>query len=403
MRAFNECGWREYANNRQKYIEKEISSQKKEYILNVDEQEFVVYLTNKYRLEELTIDYEGEIVRDPRTSNQWVEDRTWGERYKRDLFTFTVCFPFVGSPELFRIQPTRWTMVSRDITIDASRKVASFTLEVWEKDPKKFHDSKRKAIHDSFTNLTNINSDVRGWNSRLSALVEGIFQRQKKKYLEENSFFEAINLKTTDTEDAIFSVPTVRKREIPKPQTPATKTFTSEPSLAGKVYQDILAVVSETGQKMERKPSLYQGKDEEALRDQFLFVLEDRYEGTSGTGETFNRQGKTDILLKYAADGSNIFVAECKKWGGRKVLFDAIDQLLGYLTWRDSKSALMLFVENQSFSQVLEVVADAVPAHPQCLKLAGRTGETRFSFEFSFPGDPDRLIFIEVIAFHFPK
>ena len=48
---------------------------------------------------------------------------------------------------------------------------------------------------------------------------------------------------------------------------------------------------------MEKKPALYKGKDEEGLRDQFIFVLETRYLSTTATGETFNRSGKTDILL----------------------------------------------------------------------------------------------------------
>ena len=63
---------------------------------------------------------------------------------------------------------------------------------------------------------------------------------------------------------------------------------------------------------MERKPSLYEGKDEEGLRDVFVAMLETRFEGITATGETFNHCGKTDILLKYAEDGTNLFIAECK-------------------------------------------------------------------------------------------
>jgi hypothetical protein len=108
---------------------------------------------------------------------------------------------------------------------------------------------------------------------------------------------------------------------------------------------------------MEKKPALYKDKDEEGLRDQFLFILETRYEGISATGETFNKKGKTDIILKYTADNTNLFVAECKFWKGASEFHQAIYQLFDrYLTWRDSKVALILFVQNRDFTKVLEIV-----------------------------------------------
>jgi hypothetical protein len=61
------------------------------------------------------------------------------------------------------------------------------------------------------------------------------------------------------------------------------------------------------------------------------------FEGQA-TGETFNFQGKTDILIR--AQGKNIFIAECKFWKGEKVFLETIDQLLSYLSWRDSKAAI---------------------------------------------------------------
>lgn len=55
----------------------------------------------------------------------------------------------------------------------------------------------------------------------------------------------------------------------------------------------------------ERLPSTYAGKDEETLRDHLILNLEPRFQiGT--TGETFNKSGKTDILMRH--EGKNIFV-----------------------------------------------------------------------------------------------
>jgi len=91
-------------------------------------------------------------------------------------------------------------------------------------------------------------------------------------------------------------------------------------------------------------PSTYSNKGEEDLRDHILLVLEPRFQG-SATGETFNKTGKTDILLRF--EGKNVFIAECKFWNGIKLFFETISQLLAYLTWRDSKAAVIIFVKTK--------------------------------------------------------
>ena len=49
----------------------------------------------------------------------------------------------------------------------------------------------------------------------------------------------------------------------------------------------------------------------------------------------FNNLGHTDIIVRE--DNANLFIAECKIWHGQKQFTDAIDQLFGYVTWRDTE------------------------------------------------------------------
>ena len=62
------------------------------------------------------------------------------------------------------------------------------------------------------------------------------------------------------------------------------------------------------------------------------------------TGETFNYGGKTDILIRY--QGNNIFIGECKFWKGPKSYLETIDQILRYVTWRDTKVAIFVFCKD---------------------------------------------------------
>lgn len=64
---------------------------------------------------------------------------------------------------------------------------------------------------------------------------------------------------------------------------------------------------------LERSPKAFDGMREEDLRMQFLVALNGQFEGKA-TGETFNYQGKTDILIRVEC--RNIFIAECKFWTG---------------------------------------------------------------------------------------
>ena len=111
-----------------------------------------------------------------------------------------------------------------------------------------------------------------------------------------------------------------------------------EPTLDLAEYEHILSVVSNMVVVMERSPRAFKDMGEEDLRQHFLVQLNGQYEGQA-TGETFNYEGKTDILIR--TDG-NIFIAECKFWSGSAALNDALDQLLSYTSWRDTKTALVV-------------------------------------------------------------
>ena len=152
-------------------------------------------------------------------------------------------------------------------------------------------------------------------------------------------------------------------------------------------------VIYDAGVAMERHPSVYSGKDEEALRDHFLTILSSHFHGT--TGETFNKKGKTDILIRQ--ENQNVFVAECKFWSGIKAFHKTIDQLLGYLTWRDSNAAIILFVRNTELTRVLEDIEKETSSHPCFVKNQGKKKDGWFIFEFHLPGEPGRSVQVAVL------
>jgi hypothetical protein len=115
-------------------------------------------------------------------------------------------------------------------------------------------------------------------------------------------------------------------------------------------YNNIIKCINNIGKNFEINPP---GKDlgEEQLRNIILNSLSGSIPNLSFTGETYNKNGKTDIMAKHGND--NIFIAECKIWNGKNVFLSAINQLFSYMTPRDNKCALIIFTRNVNFFDVI--------------------------------------------------
>jgi hypothetical protein len=154
------------------------------------------------------------------------------------------------------------------------------------------------------------------------------------------------------------------------------------------------------GKAMERSPRSYVGKHEEELRDHLLTMLDTHWEGQT-FAEAFRKKGKTDILIAW--QGEAIFVAECKWWGGPKAMADALDQLYGYSTWRDSRLALIFFVANRDFTTVVSKAREVMEERPEFQAWIPPTdapGEMRCRIRW--PHDPERQATLAVQLFHIP-
>jgi hypothetical protein len=154
-----------------------------------------------------------------------------------------------------------------------------------------------------------------------------------------------------------------------------------------------------TARMLERSPHAFKGMNEEHLRDQFLVPLNSHYEGQA-SGETFNFNGKTDIIIQ--AEGKAIFIAECKIWRGQKAFSEAIDQLLGYATWRDTKLSLIIFNRNKDLSNVIEKIPETVKVHSNFKRELQYADETGFRYVFAHRDDANRELILTILVFEVP-
>ena len=251
-----------------------------------------------------------------------------------------------------------------------------------------------------FKRLSRGVAQLQTYNHQLESSVKEALAARKKRLLDHQRLTAALNLPLKRRDGPpTYSVPMIRRKPHITMPTASLTPFKPEPALDDEEYQFILKIIRDMALVMERSPHTFARLQEEQIRDHFLMPLNARYEG-GATGETFNGDGKTDILIRH--EGQNVFIAECAMWQGDRYLSKKIDQLLGYKSWRDTKTAILLFSKNRDFSAVVAKIPDVMKAHPNFKKELARPDETEFRYLFHHRGDRNREFILTVLAFNVP-
>lgn len=400
MKLFETVHFSEFALGLRERVRAEVAAEPADRLLGMDEAEYLAYLESKYRLEPIRFHMDQKLasaqeVRIPARRFPPGFYVAEGESYPKQVITIHV--PFSGDEQLFRVRPSQWLMRTFEAGQTAG-KIAFDVIDFWAQG-----DHLKEAINSACTFLEqqagNLASDVGGWNGNLKSLVHQLVQAQKKECLQRKQALSAIGipLLSNGAVPATFAVPVQAKRiEVPKPSS-APGAFRPDPTMDEADFAKIVSILSDTGQAFERTPAVHTTQSEEGIRDHLLMVLSTHYKNASG--ETFRVRGKTDLLVPHE-DGA-LFVAEVKVWSGPKSFVGAIDQLLSYLTWRDSKAALIMLVRQSGFSEIVSQVPALAQGHARWSSVISEDGPTaRFVYRMSLPSDQSRKIRLAVLLFH---
>ena len=308
--------------------------------------------------------------------------------------------PFQGEAVFFKVRPSTFTTM---LPVAAIRD-NTLSLSVFGTDltPDETKSQFTRSLDEIKKYLTWIANDVKPLNDELGALAREAIESRRQKLLADQSLVASLGftLKRRDDAPTTYAAPEVRRRVVPELPKASTAPFEPEPALDMGNYEHILKVVFSMVQVMERSPNAFQNMKEEDIRNHFLVQLNGQYEGNA-TGETFNLSGKSDILIRV--QDRNIFIAECKFWGGPKTLLETIDQILNYTNWRDTKTAILLFNRNKDFSRILEAIPETVKSHPKCKRQREYASETGFRFTLGHRDDESRELLLTILAFDVPN
>lgn len=366
--------------------------------------ELAAELVERFRIDPLDLDWDAmtvstadariDVTHDPRRFIFADEGRVLvaGTR-----FTFHI--PFTGEADLFKLRPSTFSFSPpRGIVGQRELKL------VWEV-PADNREGLKRAVEAEVekvkTYVGHTNSDVGSWNGRLTALAKKHAELRRQKVIGDHELIATLGVPVRRREDAAptYAVAPVRREATRVTPASGRRAVAPEPVLPSEEYERILEICRGMATVLERSPKAFARANEEAIRDHFLVQLNGQYQG-GATGETFNYDGKTDILVRER--GRNVFVGECKFWVGPKKLSATVDQILSYLSWRDTKSAIFVFNRGRELTKVLGAVSPAISNHPSFIREIAYGEETDFRFVLCHRDDPERELTLTVLVFEVP-
>lgn len=400
---FSQVDWFSVERHQKAKLQEEVVNYDDNRLLNTAVDDLIQYFAEKYRIDVPEL-HRDRIVADQHEAQVDVShrfdyvSRRPGPNYVPGT-TVEITIPFTGEAEAFGIQPNTYTMNPPRATVRNNSIILEFTGIKMSAD--KVRSEVDSIIESIDSYLTNLRKSADSLNASLPGIARASIESRREKLLANQNLVSSLGfaLKENPNSPQTYTAPNVRRKLSPTPPIASSSPYRPEPSLSNQDYDHILAVIQNMAHVMERSPSAFACMDEEALRTHFLMQLNGHYEGQA-TGETFNYESKTDILIR--ADGKNIFIGECKFWGGPKKLTETLDQLLGYSSWRDTKVAVLIFNRNKDLSKVLDSTQATVSDHANCKRVIGPQSETSFRYVFSHRDDANREMTLTILLFDVP-
>lgn len=307
--------------------------------------------------------------------------------------------PFIG-PNLFGHRPNRYSLGPPRARIEGSNVVVSCSIpnDVLEKQRQPAIDELNREIDKIEEHLSWISNDLDKWEPQLRRAIESRVQKRRSDLLMmlDTASMLGVPIIRDDAVAKTLAVPVPRRRPAPRPQTgSAYESFTPEPSISEEDFEKIVTDIGSVLAGFERFPIAHANASEEHLRDQIVVSLNAIYGG--GSAESFSKKGKTDIYLPW--ENNAVFLAECKWWHGQKKFRDeALPQLLNrYIVWRDTHTAIVLFIKNKDVSAIISKATNSIREHPRFVKDASSISSFP-TFILHQDGDEDRWLKLALLT-----
>jgi hypothetical protein len=320
---------------------------------------------------------------------------------RAEQITVKVYVPFTGEAQLFQYSGRSAPVIELPIQVDANQLVIPMRVECHRiGDLPQRMGALLKRIREA--GLAPITEQLKFFNPDLKVrALQRIKERQTDLAGHEHRLGElrktgfAVRRRNDGTERLI--IPVKPKIIIVQPRPTVADP---DPELSLEDYDEILSVIQSMAKVYERSPSVFRAMNEEHLRTILLVGLNGIFKGQA-TGETFNGEGKNDILIREK--DNNIFIGECLFWNGTdKFRKKLTEQLFRYSTWRDSKLAAIVFNRKKDFTAVVQKMKEVAAGLESRVAELSYAGPSACRHRFRREDDPAKHFILTCLAFEVP-
>lgn len=401
---FNGHDWSSFIDSNRQSLGKEIDLINGDRLLNTSEDDLVKYFIEKYYFNvpiinefEISVDQNEidiDVSKDPTRS---FFERNQAFYVKGTQITFYI--PFIGEEIFFQVQPNRYSV--KKIQGSINNNCIVYSISNTDHNPEQVKREFEQYLNEVKQYLQTQRNESTQYNLSLEASILGHITARKVKLLKDKDMVSNLGykMKINPNSTITYGAPEIKRKKLQLPQA-SSNPFKNEPVLLNEDFENILTILENMTHVMERSPKAFKEINEESLRMHFLVQLNGHYEGNA-TGETFNFNGKTDIIIR--SQDKNIFIGECKFWKGKSQYLDTLSQIISYSSWRDTKVAVLIFNRNKNMSQVIENIKDITKVHPNYKREKDSNGESKFRYIFSQKDDSNREMEIAVLIFDVPE
>ncbi len=399
MRLFSEGGIHQYKDNLLMDVLREIEDLTEEELLNTDDSLKLIFIS-KFKIPQIIlhdiyrkdggykqIDVSGD-------SRFWISIiGEWNPVYRKARIV-NVHISFEGNHGLLGIQPSTYQMGSPKGEIKGNEIIMEFPFFPNTDSKESFGDDINKEIELLKKYVEWMNEDIEGFNKLLYNSIPQALSKRRGDLEKEKDIIEGIDIPEKEvTNQKIGFVKPINKINV----IIENLQNNEDPILENSIYEGITEHINSLGINLERCKSRVRSLDEESLRDTFFMALNSAYKGFVSS-EAFNRNGKTDILIRY--QDSNLYVSEFKIWGSHEYFSKGIDQLLNNMTWRDSKCSYVVFSKNSGFSRIIKKAKELISEHPDHIKFLKQISDSCLRFQFRNKTDTDKTLILTLHLFN---
>lgn len=367
-----------------------------QFLISTDEQ-LLEHLLPSFEVEPLVI-YEDRKTMDQVETEVDVND--YGRQLRIAGTKVSVFIPFTGDHQLWKLKPSSWRTTFPIATIQQGRGnvPGNVVIEMAESNhapQEKFKQSLESTLGDIRFYVDSQRNEVEGFNQKLPGLLNSAIADRRQRIEKHSGITNLLDIPLRKKDGTPDITPINVKKRIATQLPPAPKGgFKPEPGIKSEQYEEILQIIRHQCKTWESTPGTYQKLEEEELRDIINSQLNGTYEGAAA-GEVFRKRGKTDIRIEDKERAA--FIAECKIWKGEKSLKDALEQLLGYLTWRDCKTALIFFNKTVAgFSAIQAKLEQCLDDHERLITKERVTQSGEWRYIFKSYDDEERAVTVHV-------